>query len=715
MTTPEATQTLAREQFGALLKLARRTLRYGRAAAVATVIGVAVTAAFVSVKPRFYQSETVLYYQEGFQWDTQPEGLRRAGQRLRDTVLARTRLQEIVKDLELFPKLVKTGKMEDAVEEMRRRITFRVNDGDTITLAFVGDSPQDAQLVTSTLAQSLIADNLRLRSEQIDLAKNFLDSQRRRNEEQLRLKETELARLLARHPELSSAVPGVPIRAPAPVPTVVPDAPPPPPSPRSEARAEAVAAERQAAAQLAAARRDYASQRERFTEQHPAVVTATANLKAAEAAHQRAVDALVALPPDPDRPRYTRSPGGTVVVQQPRIRVETLEEHARLTREVSELRERFQQLDARQFVATMAASSFQGGHSAQLSVIDPAYLPARPTGLRTSLLAALGVAASLALGVLAAVAFALMDDRLYDRRDVEAWGHARVLGEVTLLKEAEVAKAAAAARAAPAGGATVEVPASGAGADGPRLIAAGTPSAAAAAPASQALAVVRGPGTALAVSHGTGISVADLPPDPRLVLLHAPDSAAAATYRILRHRLAELGGPRCLLVTSADAGEGKTTCALNLALALSEAGRANVLLLDAHFRRPALGALIGRRFPGTPRRAPGPGETGPWAAIDHLTPWLQFSVLGEDHQPQLVDGLSMRLRLEELGAADYDYIVIDGPPILGSADANLLQESASAVLITAWARRSQARSLRKAIDQIGARKVLGVVLIGSPA
>src|SRR5262245_780030 len=53
--------------------------------------------------------------------------------------------------------------------------------------------------------------------------------------------------------------------------------------------------------------------------------------------------------------------------------------------------------------------------------------------------------------------------------------------------------------------------------------------------------------------------------DPRLILLREPDSERAASFRLLRYRLAERGNPRAIVVTSAEPRSGKTTCAVNLA------------------------------------------------------------------------------------------------------------------------------------------------------
>ena len=59
----------------------------------------------------------------------------------------------------------------------------------------------------------------------------------------------------------------------------------------------------------------------------------------------------------------------------------------------------------------------------------------------------------------------------------------------------------------------------------------------------------------------------------------------------------------------------------------------------------------------------------------------------------------------------YDHIVVDAPPVLGSADVNLMADSADGVVLALRARRSTTRDLRRAIDQIGQSKIAGTVLV----
>ena len=59
----------------------------------------------------------------------------------------------------------------------------------------------------------------------------------------------------------------------------------------------------------------------------------------------------------------------------------------------------------------------------------------------------------------------------------------------------------------------------------------------------------------------------------------------------------------------------------------------------------------------------------------------------------------------------YEHIVVDAPPVLGSADVNLMADAADAVILTLRARRSTTRDLRRAIEQLGAAKIAGTVLV----
>jgi Mrp family chromosome partitioning ATPase len=202
--------------------------------------------------------------------------------------------------------------------------------------------------------------------------------------------------------------------------------------------------------------------------------------------------------------------------------------------------------------------------------------------------------------------------------------------------------------------------------------------------------------------------------DERLVLLRAPDSEQAAGFRLARHRLAAAGNPRTLLVTSALAGEGKTLCALNLALALSEGGRERVLLVEANTRVPALANILGLSAVDclvaqieAHRKRP----NDPWQVTEALGLSLHVAALAADLRQPLLDGAGYALALAALKRSDYDHILIDGPSVLGMADINLLAGLADAVVFAARARRTSTRALRQAMDQLAPARVVGAVLV----
>jgi Mrp family chromosome partitioning ATPase len=204
-------------------------------------------------------------------------------------------------------------------------------------------------------------------------------------------------------------------------------------------------------------------------------------------------------------------------------------------------------------------------------------------------------------------------------------------------------------------------------------------------------------------------------PDPRLALVIDPDSERSAAFRVLRHHLLEVGRPQVVIVSSPRPGDGKTTTAVNLALALAECGRARTLLVETHVRRPQLTEIFQFVPPwcfaeqlAAHRHQP----AMPWSLIDIPQLWLHVAAINPRiAQTQLLDGPAFSIAIERLRLAGYDHIVVDAPPVLGSADVNLMADAADSVVFALRARRSTTRDLRRATDQLGARRVAGTVLL----
>lgn len=200
--------------------------------------------------------------------------------------------------------------------------------------------------------------------------------------------------------------------------------------------------------------------------------------------------------------------------------------------------------------------------------------------------------------------------------------------------------------------------------------------------------------------------------DPRLVLLAEPDSERAASFRLLRDNLIAKGLPRVLAVSSAAPEDGKTTCAINLALALAEQSPARVLLMDGNFFVPSLGGIFFvDEFTPTPAGLDLPG-LAPYKLAE-LTPSLHVAVIAlrRGEAPPRFDKQGFDMLLDRLCRIGYDHIIVDAPAIQGSPVVSQLLGGVDGVLLTVRSGRTTTRALRRAIDAIPGRKAIGVALM----
>lgn len=207
----------------------------------------------------------------------------------------------------------------------------------------------------------------------------------------------------------------------------------------------------------------------------------------------------------------------------------------------------------------------------------------------------------------------------------------------------------------------------------------------------------------------------------RPLVVHAdPLSARAESYRVLRTSLQFIelkGRSRTFVITSPAAGAGKSTTIANLALALADAGQ-RVILVDADLRQPKLAKYMGIEG------AVGLTDvlTGNAALGDVIQPWLDtsLSVLAAGRIPpnpsELLGSKVMVALIAQL-EADFEYVLFDSPPLLPVADAVVLSEHVSEVIVVVSAGRTTkhhlamaARRLRSVGSQVG-----GVVLTMVPA
>ncbi|MHC8503598.1 tyrosine-protein kinase domain-containing protein [Pseudonocardia artemisiae] len=209
-------------------------------------------------------------------------------------------------------------------------------------------------------------------------------------------------------------------------------------------------------------------------------------------------------------------------------------------------------------------------------------------------------------------------------------------------------------------------------------------------------------------------------PKRPLTVHEDPQSPRAEAFRQLRTNLQFVGidePPQAIVVTSAVAGEGKTTTLCNLAIALSSADR-HVLLIEADLRRPKASDYLGLdRSVGLTNVLAGKAQLG-----QVLQPWGggAFDVLASGPLPpnpsELLASQQMRDLLDAL-RRDYDSILIDAPPLLPVTDAVAvapLTDGALVVCRFGATTTVQVTATRDALNAVSAR-LLGTVLTMVPS
>ena len=197
--------------------------------------------------------------------------------------------------------------------------------------------------------------------------------------------------------------------------------------------------------------------------------------------------------------------------------------------------------------------------------------------------------------------------------------------------------------------------------------------------------------------------------DPRLTLLSNPDSPQAKAFRLLRHKLGKHADPRLIAVTSAERGEGKTTCAVNLALAIAEETLTRVLLFEANVRQPALARMFGFEprecLSSQMARLHGPTRGYRIAAVAGTR--LCIAAMSPDLAPGTrLDRFLVSVALSEL-RSEYDYIVVD---FAGARKRRRHQRHGMRRGRDPGRARQQVaqKNVRAAIEQIGRAPLLGI-------
>jgi len=212
--------------------------------------------------------------------------------------------------------------------------------------------------------------------------------------------------------------------------------------------------------------------------------------------------------------------------------------------------------------------------------------------------------------------------------------------------------------------------------------------------------------------------------DGMLVSLYDQNSMAGEQFRKLQVKLRALkhatgGKLSTIVVTSPLMGEGKTACALNVAIALSyDQSDRRVLLIDCDVRKPKVHTFL--------EKPPGRGLLDLLdgkAALPEMVTTMPGRMLDIVLIPPSMGNNGTRphsLPIEKLKelfkslVSQYEFIVCDAPPILPTADAAGLVNICDGALMVVRAGVTPRPATGKALSAVDKTKLIGFVLNGVP-
>src|SRR5713101_7395696 len=208
-------------------------------------------------------------------------------------------------------------------------------------------------------------------------------------------------------------------------------------------------------------------------------------------------------------------------------------------------------------------------------------------------------------------------------------------------------------------------------------------------------------------------------PESHLIDLHRPMETPSEEFRSLRTKLnymQTLQSLHTVVVTSASPAEGKSFTAMNLALAESHLADNSVLIADFDLRRPTLHNLLQLdRSPGISDYLL--GEAPLDKAIKRITGSnLYFMPAGKPvkNPLELLNLREAKVLLDELHTA-FNWTFFDTPPLLFSADANLLAAMTDGTILVVRIGSTTIDTITRAVQSLNENNVLGVVANGARA
>ena len=195
-----------------------------------------------------------------------------------------------------------------------------------------------------------------------------------------------------------------------------------------------------------------------------------------------------------------------------------------------------------------------------------------------------------------------------------------------------------------------------------------------------------------------------------------PNSPYVEAYKSIRTQItqkAELTGDKTIMVTSALPGEGKTTCAINLAFTFAREFSQTVLLVDCDFRRQRIHDLLGiKSDKGLVNHLLNDEPISDlivWPGFEKLTLISGGRTIHET--TEVLGSPRMKEVVQDMKARYPDrYVFFDVPALLANADALALAPQVDHILMVVAAGCTPLSDVRRALELVPAEKVIGLVL-----
>lgn len=216
--------------------------------------------------------------------------------------------------------------------------------------------------------------------------------------------------------------------------------------------------------------------------------------------------------------------------------------------------------------------------------------------------------------------------------------------------------------------------------------------------------------------------------DPRIITYYDYSSPLSEQYRILRTNLKTIlrkvkiarknvrnsNLASIFTISSSLRNEGKTITAVNLAMSLASERENKVLLIDGDLRNGLIHKLLNIEVePGLSTILSNDYE---WSVALHPTRQKNLFVIPRgksfSFSSELLSSRKMRIILEKLREEGFNYVIIDTPPLLSFADAQLITQFTDGIIIVVEANHTKAEVVEKAKElcEQAHNKILGFVL-----